>query len=199
MSDSKSTEERQREIIEAAKQLFFIKGYEQTSTVDIMRSVGIAKGTLYYHFTSKEEILDAIIEDITDSMVARASQACNDKALSVVERMVAIICSLSIDEQDRGAVMEAIHMPHNALLHQKSYALMIEKVSPIMLSVVQQGITEGVFDTDYPEVAVEMAMTYSLATFDETVDGATAKGFIYHLERMLGAKSGTLSLFSKAF
>ena len=56
MHDLKSTEERQKEIIEAAKVLFFEKGYEQTSTVDIMRAVGIAKGTLYYHFASKKRL-----------------------------------------------------------------------------------------------------------------------------------------------
>mgnify|MGYP003305148801 CR=1 FL=1 len=39
MQDLKSTEERQKEIVEAAKVLFFEKGYEQTSTVDIMRAV----------------------------------------------------------------------------------------------------------------------------------------------------------------
>lgn len=57
MSDPKSTEERRSEIVEAARKLFLAKGYEATSTVDIMNAVGIAKETLYYHFSSKEEIL----------------------------------------------------------------------------------------------------------------------------------------------
>lgn len=40
---------------------------------------------------------------------------------------------------------------------------------------------------------------FEIASQVAPMDGATAKGFIYHLERMIGAKSGTLSLFSKAF
>lgn len=199
MQDSKSTAERQQEIIEAAKSLFFTKGYEQTSTVDIMRSVGIAKGTLYYHFKSKEEILDAIIEDITDDMAERATCICEDDSLSVVQKMVSIIKSINIGEQDKGAVMEAIHLPNNALLHQKSYKLMIEKLSPLMLAVVQQGIVGGLFDSEYPEAAVDMAMTYSLTAFGETVKNDTAKGFIYNLERLLGAKSGTLAPLIQLF
>ena len=43
MSDPKPSEERRREIVEAAKKLFLSKGYEATSTVDIMNAVGIAK------------------------------------------------------------------------------------------------------------------------------------------------------------
>ena len=62
MAKSKTKAVRREEILDAAEELFVTKGYEQATTVDIMQKVGIAKGTLYYHFTSKEEILDALIE-----------------------------------------------------------------------------------------------------------------------------------------
>ena len=58
----KEAEERKSEILDAAEELFAAKGYEQTSTGDILERVGIARGTLYYHFKSKEDILDALIE-----------------------------------------------------------------------------------------------------------------------------------------
>lgn len=199
MQDLKSTEERQKEIVEAAKVLFFEKGYEQTSTVDIMRAVGIAKGTLYYHFSSKEEILDAMIESLTDDMAERALRVCQNDSLSVVERMVMIIGAISLDEKDSSAVMDAIHLPQNALLHQKSYKLMIEKVSPIMLEAVKKGIDEKIFQTEYPKSAVDMAMNYSLRAFDGQVDEDIIKGFIYNLERILGAKKGSLDYFYKLF
>mgnify|MGYP003295983096 CR=1 FL=1 len=199
MHDSKSTEERQKEIIEAAKVLFYEKGYEQTSTVDIMRAVGIAKGTLYYHFAAKEEILDAMIESITDSMAERANRVCQDESLSVVERMVMIIEAISMDEKDSSAVMEAIHLPQNALLHEKSYNLMIEKISPIMLKAVEKGIDKKLFQTEYPKSAVDMAMRYSLKAFDGQADEYIIKGFIYNLERILGAAHGSLDYFYKLF
>lgn len=199
MHDSKSTEERQKEIIEAAKGLFFTKGYEQTSTVDIMRAVGIAKGTLYYHFASKEEILDAMIESITDNMAERADRAYQNESLSVVERMVMIIKAISMDEKDSLAVMEAIHLPQNALLHEKSYTRMIEKISPIMLKAVERGIEEKLFETEYPRAAVDMAMNYSLKAFDGQVDEYMIKGFVYNLERILGAPKGSLDYFYKLF
>lgn len=48
-------------IIEAANHLFYTKGYNQTSIADVADSTGITKGNLHYHFHSKEELLDAII------------------------------------------------------------------------------------------------------------------------------------------
>jgi len=45
---------------------FLEKGYEQTTVSDIVREIEVAQGTFYYYFSSKEEILEAIIEkDIT--------------------------------------------------------------------------------------------------------------------------------------
>ena len=65
----KEAEERKNEILDAAEELFVTKGYDGTSTGDILDKVGIARGTLYYHFKSKEDILDALIERISASMI----------------------------------------------------------------------------------------------------------------------------------
>ena len=58
----KEAEERRNEILDAADMLFADKGFDNTSTSDILEKVGIARGTLYYHFKSKEDILDALID-----------------------------------------------------------------------------------------------------------------------------------------
>lgn len=52
-----------RKIFETSMKLFAEKGYDATSIEDITETVGVAKGTLYYHFTSKEEIFDFLIEE----------------------------------------------------------------------------------------------------------------------------------------
>lgn len=50
------------DIIEAADQLFYQRGYEHTSFADIANEVKISRGNFYHHFKSKDEILDAVIE-----------------------------------------------------------------------------------------------------------------------------------------
>lgn len=52
-----------RKIFEASMRLFADKGYEATSIEEITATVGVAKGTLYYHFSSKEEIFNFLIEE----------------------------------------------------------------------------------------------------------------------------------------
>lgn len=48
-------------IIDAADQLFYEQGFEHTSFSQIANAVGISRGNFYYHFKSKDEILDAVI------------------------------------------------------------------------------------------------------------------------------------------
>lgn len=48
-------------IIDAADQLFYKQGFEHTSFSQIAEAVGISRGNFYYHFKSKDDILDAVI------------------------------------------------------------------------------------------------------------------------------------------
>jgi TetR/AcrR family transcriptional repressor of nem operon len=50
------------QIVAAADRLFYHRGYEHTSFADIAGAVGLSRGNFYYHFKSKDTILDAVIE-----------------------------------------------------------------------------------------------------------------------------------------
>jgi len=52
-----------RRIFECAMKLFAEKGYDATSVEEITAVSGIAKGTLYYHFEKKEDILNMLLEE----------------------------------------------------------------------------------------------------------------------------------------
>lgn len=49
-------------IVDAADRLFYRQGFEHTSFSDIAEAVRISRGNFYYHFKTKDEILDAVIE-----------------------------------------------------------------------------------------------------------------------------------------
>jgi TetR/AcrR family transcriptional repressor of nem operon len=49
-------------IVEVADRLFYESGFDHTSFADIAGPVGISRGNFYYHFKTKDEILDAVIE-----------------------------------------------------------------------------------------------------------------------------------------
>ena len=69
----KDAKERKNEILDVAERLFCTKGFDNTSTNDILKEIGIARGTLYYHFKSKEEILDAMIERLSNEITSKAT------------------------------------------------------------------------------------------------------------------------------
>ena len=70
----KSAEERRLEIIQTSERLFRENGYASTSVDAIIKEMGVAKGTFYYYFKSKEEVLPAIVDHTLDQIVAMVEQ-----------------------------------------------------------------------------------------------------------------------------
>lgn len=59
----KKGEANRKRIVDAANQLFYHKGYNQTAFSEVAEASGIPKGNFYYYFKSKEELLEAVIQD----------------------------------------------------------------------------------------------------------------------------------------
>jgi len=208
MRVAKSAEERKNEILDVAEQLFVEKGFDNTSTNDIINEIGIARGTLYYHFKSKEDILDTIVERIRCEKITEAAAIVADRKIPILERLTGSVLALNIEGEVGVEVLEQIHKPQNALLHQKIQERIVNGVAPVIAKLIEEGNTAGIFDTKYPLEAVEMILTYSSTAFDELADLSPAeiekksKAFIYHTERILGAEEGSLTaaimkIFSK--
>lgn len=194
----KEAQERRNEILDVAERLFSTKGFDATSTGDILNEVGIARGTLYYHFKSKEEILDAMIERITCDLVRKASAIAENESIPVLDRLVQTILALNLNNDLGEMVMEQIHKPQNALLHQKMQSRLLAEVNPMITGIIRDGIEEGIFQTAYPEGMVEMTMLYSNTAFDELAEDTPQErekrilAFTYNVERMLGMQEGSL-------
>lgn len=75
----KEHDERRNEIIRTAAVLFSQKGYEKYSVNDIRNAIGIAKGTFYYYFKSKEDVLDAAVEQISEQVLMQVQKIAAKK------------------------------------------------------------------------------------------------------------------------
>lgn len=207
MRVAKTADERRHEILDAAEKLFSTKGFDATSTNDILEEVGIARGTLYYHFKSKEAIMDALIERYNTKVLNIAKKIANDKSISVFERMMGVVMALNINNKSEKEIIEHIHKPQNALMHQKVQRVILTEVTPILAEIIEDGIKEGVFNTPYPYESVEMLIAYTNTVFDTELIEMTIEekarrieAFIFNLERLLGAKRGSLiSILQEVF
>lgn len=181
---------RRNEILDAAEQLFVTKGFDKTSTNDILERVGIARGTLYYHFGSKEEILDAMIERMTETLLEKAGQIAEQKDKPVLQRLTEMMLALHVDGELGHTIMEQVHKPQNALMHQKMQEGLLKGIVPLFAGLIEEGIAQGICQTDYPTEAAEILLVYSNTAFDAMADGSRDErriaGFIYHMERLLG-------------
>ncbi|WP_304999364.1 TetR/AcrR family transcriptional regulator [Faecalibaculum rodentium] len=189
---------RRSEILDAAEKLFGTKGYDATSTGDILRELGIARGTLYYHFKSKEDILDAMIDRLTQALAAGAAEVLDRKDIPVLQRLTLMMQSLQVNNALGHEIMSQVHKPQNALMHQKMQERMLTAVVPLVTSLLQEAREEGLCQTRYPEEVTEMTLLYASTVFDELSGLSEEKrqekvlAFIYNLERLLQMPEGSL-------
>lgn len=183
-----------------AESLFNEQGYDRTSTNDILKSIGIARGTLYHHFESKEAIMDGIIDRYNKKVIEVAQSIAGSKEMPAIERLLMAITSLNVSGTVSEEMMTQIHKPQNALMHQKIQKVLITEITPIFTSIIQDGIEENLFYTDYPFESVEMLLVYASTIFDDGMIELTQEqqlqrmtAFAYNAERLLGTKQGTIS------
>lgn len=205
----KEADTRRNEILNAAEILFSEKGFDNTSVVDIMNAVGIAKGTLYHHFKSKGDIMDALIERQTNYIISAAQKIAEDKSIPVEERMLRTILALHVEntaQTDGKEMIKHLHKPQNALMQQKTKRVILQRIPPILTSILEDGINQGIFDTPYPLECMEMVLCYLDIMLDDDVFELTQEqccakvhAFIFNFERLLGVNTGMLEIYKKVF
>lgn len=206
MKTSKEYNEKRNEILNVAERLFSTKGYSKCTVNNIINDVGIAKGTFYYYFNSKEEVLDGIIEKVTEIIVARAEEAIFNPEHSPVEKLLNIILSMRVSEEIDDDLMEELHKPENALMHQKSLSLMVTKITPILTKVVHEGISQGIFTSDFPRQYMQIFLTSAITLLDGGIfeveledKQLTLRALVALLEKMLGTKDETFWNVAKQY
>ena len=194
----KEAAERRNEILDVAERLFCTKGYDQTSTNDILSEIGIARGTLYYHFSSKEDILDAMIDRILDEIVRRASRIALDESVAVLERMTQTILASNVDTKTGDMILEQMHKPQNALMHAKMQERLLKQLIPLFTKLIEDGISQGLMQTADPEDTIEMLLLYANTVFDDAIAYSEADkkkkvlAFINNTEILLHMEKGSL-------
>lgn len=194
----KEAEERRTEILDVSERLFESKGYDKTSTNDILREIGIARGTLYYYFSSKEEILDAVIDRMLEKSLTAFQGIAMKKDIPVMERITMAMLSLNIKTDIAKEVLNQAHKPQNALMHQKIRSKMLDTTIPVMTEVFKEAIDKGICNSDYPRQTIDMVLSYSYDAFDDLAElneearKDKAIGFIYNLELLFGMERNSL-------
>lgn len=194
----KEAVERRNEILDVAERLFCTKGYDNTSTNDILAEIGIARGTLYYHFSSKEDILDAMIDRILDGTIRKAESIALDEAVPVLERLTQTVLAANVDTQTGSMILEQVHKPQNALMHAKMQERLLSQLVPLFVKIVEDGISQNLMKTEYPVETMEVLLLYANTVFDESIEYTEEEkqrkvmAFIGNAETLLHMERGSM-------
>jgi AcrR family transcriptional regulator len=200
-------DERVNDIIKKTEKLFSKKGYDNTSIADIIKKVGIAKGTFYHYFKSKDELLETIIDRRIKDIWAQIDVVIDNQDLDVFGKIFGFFQAFRGFSEGREKFVEDIHKPENAHIHLKLENKMYPVITPKFEKIIRQGISEKVFNTKYPrEAATVLIVSISQLTpiqehthgmEKKDIDLAQIKMYFDLMERILGAKRGILMKYMK--
>lgn len=177
--------EREQEILAAARDVFAEHGFEKASIDDITERVGIGKGTVYLHFSSKEDILLALMQQTVETLVdtcrtALATQGC------VLDKLRAILACL-VDH--RHANDQLVRIVHTELPQFLGYKKRLGASSPLrgmIADLIEEGQAGGEIS---PRVRPHMAASAMLTLvfvgpFVEAQRPATKQEFLASAEQL---------------
>ncbi|MEW4426874.1 MULTISPECIES: TetR/AcrR family transcriptional regulator [Paenibacillus] len=202
----KNPEERRNEILDAAEILFVTKGYTKATVMDILHACNIAKGTFYYYFQSKEEVMNAIVMRFILKGEAAAKCVVSDPKLNAHDKIFRIIMAQNEPDEKKLGLIEQLHHVHNVEMHQKSLVETVLRLSPILAEVVEQGMQEGVFHTPNPQESIEFLLVSSqflldrgIFQWEEEELQKKVEAFSQIVERVLGAEQGSFAYVTRLY
>jgi len=208
----KAHDERRNEILDVAWELLTSRGYERTTVAVIIEKIGIAKGTFYHYFRSKEQVLDAVADRMSAQPLAELEVVVADESLDAAAKLDRV---LEVARRSRlrriYSVLEVarvLYRDENLVIRHKIGERVAELMQPVLRSVIQQGLAEGCFEVAAEEEAARLIWAVSSIFADhqmrtmlsaepvvQRVDEMMRRAELVaqSLERMLCARAGSLS------
>jgi AcrR family transcriptional regulator len=139
-------------IMAASITLFEQKGFSETSIQDIVDMLGVTKGTFYYYFKSKEELLMDIHLRYIEALLENQKRIIEDSTKTIKEKVFEIVYMLihNIEKQGRQARIFFREMKHLNEDHLKKIVEKRDLFRYNLQSLIEEGMRNGEFRDDLP-------------------------------------------------
>ena len=192
----KKGERRKQDLLNIAYRMFIEKGYENTSVDDIIAEAGIAKGTYYYYFESKEATLEAVIEMMIEK-AENIAKAALMNPVPIPQKLASVVYAFQ-PNKDEIVITDVLERKENIVMHDKIGKKIVEVAVPILSDIVREGIAQGIFACTNVEERVKMLLIMSQNMFDYgAYSNKDIEVYVDMLEKSLGSKEGTMSFISE--
>ena len=207
---------RKNELLNVAQKLFFTKGYRQTSVDAIIKKVGVSKGTFYYYFKSKEDLMNKLVKRMTNQIlieVKKITERTDLDALAKLNKAYITTRNVKLENLDLVKLyLKVLYKDENIVLRHKIYMSNIDLLVPEFAKIISQGVEEKIFSTSFPRKAAKLIFEVA-----QTLGDSTAKLFLeidenpevveklerevelYEdtIERIIGAKKGSINIVDR--
>jgi AcrR family transcriptional regulator len=204
---------RREAFLDVAQRLIQLKGYEVMSVQDVLDELDASKGAFYHYFDSKQALLEAVVERFADGAMAALAPVLGDPdlpALLKLERAFAGIARWKAERKELVlAIMEVWNSDSNAIVREKLRRMTVRRLVPLLSTVIEQGIEEGVFRASsadqtatvfvflmqgFQELAIEYFIARQAGTVTFEAVRRSVAAFTEAFERILGVPKGSLIL-----
>ena len=196
---------KSEKILDALQQLLEEKSIQHISVSDIAAKAGIGTGSMYYYFSSKDAIVEALIKRSYEKPLQTAKTLATQTNISSFTRMAMLFqaCQSSSAIFLRQKHKATVSAQDLAFLHQKYLYYVISELKPALTDIISQGISSGEIHFDHPAALAEIVLIVLAVKLDnslipssmeETAD--TFRGLVALLEKGTGVPAGTLDYLS---
>ncbi|WP_246070405.1 TetR/AcrR family transcriptional regulator [Paenibacillus kobensis] len=190
----RTRDEGLNEIIETAERLFLEKGFDNTTVQDVVQRMGIAKGTFYHYFKSKDELVDHVLQRYSDRLIHVMEMIAGNSQIDAVHKLEQMAQSFIYFEGWNSDLMRYIHQDQRLVLNHLFEIRCNNEIRPLVQSVIEEGVEAGLFNVEFPKQTAFMIV----AAFDCIFDDGSLRTGIFDpevlaamedfLNRLLGAK-----------
>lgn len=199
-------QDKYNRILDALMTLLENNNIQSISVSEIASTAGIAKGSIYYYFPSKDAIIEAFVERSYSSSIKTAKQLAKKTDIPPFTRMALIFQACrnsSLEFLRQKSVSENEDMQGKSMLHHKYLNYIVSELKPVLTDIICQGIENGEISFDYPEALAEITLLVLTVKFDNTLIPSspqeieqTMLGLIALLEKGTDNPKGSLNFLT---
>ena len=153
---------KREQILDAMQELMGSSNAQAISVSDIAQKAGIGKGSIYYYFSSKNDIIDAVVERSYSRVLDAGKELAASSHMDAFKKME-LIYHACLDSSTELRRQEAIgtfnEQQESAFIHQKFARIIITRLKPILTDIIRQGMEEGTIHCEYPEETAQIVLT----------------------------------------
>jgi AcrR family transcriptional regulator len=153
---------RRDAFLDAAERLIRTCGYEEMTVQDVLDELGASKGAFYHYFDSKEALLEAVIERMTEAGLAVIRPIAADPSLPAAAKLQLIFSTAGRWKTERSdlllGVMRSWYSDENELVRARVARAAFARLTPILAEVIREGVAQGALDPSAPDETAVVLM-----------------------------------------